>query len=261
MGCKEQRNIVNNEENKIKINLINNNIRENSILDINSENSNQTIDYDYFSRPINNVFEDEDLLKMKIIEVLFGIHITTIGGKSKEKGEKSFHPFFYIKLKNKKNIGVIVQYIILPKDDKNIQTHLVEKEGIEYLEKSWSDFEKEYLCFISKVSKESLVVSDWVINYDSIDLNEINVCTLRDFFILINPQSGEWIQSKLKPLTHGCIHFCIDAINKLGIKKDKEEIKDVKNRMKKVLDQVKNSSHYQDYQKGFNNLFNCIERN
>ena len=40
-------------------------------------------------------------------------------------------------------MGVIVQYIVLPKDDINIQTHLVGDNGIEYLEKDWSNFEKE----------------------------------------------------------------------------------------------------------------------
>jgi hypothetical protein len=184
MGCKsctQTKNVVNDEQNQELLDKINYEIKT-------SKNSNQPIDYDYFSRPVRNAYLDQELLDMSIIEILLGIHLTKISGKSKEKGEKSFHSFFYIKLKNNKNMGVIVQYIVLPKDDINIQTHLVGDNGIEYLEKDWSNFEKEYLYFIQKVSKEDLTVYDWVIKYDKIDLRDIN--TLREFFILINPVAG-----------------------------------------------------------------------
>lgn len=128
----------------IKANIVNG-IQNDSQKDNTTKNDN--IDY-YFRRPIKNQFKEEELLKMNIIEINLGIHLILIE-KSKNK---SFHPFFFIKLNNPKKIGVIIQYIKLSKEEKKL-THLYEEDGVEYLEISNSDFIKEYTQRIKKISK------------------------------------------------------------------------------------------------------------
>ena len=55
----------------------------------------------------NKIYDDEELLNMKIIDIKFGIHKTEITSGS-YKGNISFHPFFYVNLHNPKTIGVII---------------------------------------------------------------------------------------------------------------------------------------------------------
>ena len=211
----------------------------------------------YFLNPEKNIFDDEELLNMKIIDVSIGIHITKIFSNNNNKGDFSFHPFFYVNLKNINNIGVIIQYI-KPKLKNINSTHFFEEDGVEYLEKNNEDFEIEYLNLIKKVSKIDHLINKWLIKYDNFDLGQI---TLREFFNKIIPQKGKWLQKKLNPLKHGCIHFCIDAIKNLGIKKERREILLVKSRMKKVLELTENQKYYKKYVEGFNALFDAIEGN
>ena len=239
----------------IKANIVNG-IQNDSQKD--NTNKKDNINY-YFRRPIKNQFKEEELLKMNIIEINLGIHLTLIENSK----NKSFHPFFFIKLNNPKKIGVIIQYIKLSKEEKKL-THLYEEDGVEYLEISNSDFIKEYTQRIKKISKSDLLVDDWLINYNSCELGNI---TLEQFFNKIIPKKGEWAQKKLNPKTHGCIHFTIESIKKLGIKKDEIEIKPIKERMRKVLDNIRLESTndkkkillYQKYEEAFNELFKVIK--
>ena len=205
----------------------------------------------------DKLYDDEELLNMKIIDINFGIHQTKITSGS-NKGNISFHPFFYVKLNNKKDIGVIIQYLKIEEQSHNL-THLWEENGVEYLEKNKKKFELEYLNFIKKVSEIDLFIDDWLINYNIYDLQDVQITTLRDLFNKIIPKKGIWLQNKLNPLTHGCIHFCIEAIKNLGIKKKKNQIKEIKERMRKVLDFTKNQKYYQNYCNGFKELFKEIE--
>ena len=270
MGCKACTNnnpTILDDEKKEKLNETNDELRsETNSLGINDKSINEGIkrdnknledneEYYYFSRPKENTYSDEELLNMNILEVSLGIHMTKIFGKKSNKGNISFHPFFYVKLKNPKKIGVIVQYLKVP-EKFNYLTHLWEEDGVEYLEKSYKDFELEYLQFIRRSSQQDLIIDDWLIKYDNIDLGQIN---LRKFFYKIIPNRGEWLQKKLNPFKHGCIHFCIQAIKNLGVKKEIEEIKLVKERMEKVLDLTRGQKYYQKYKEGFNALFDAIE--
>lgn len=205
----------------------------------------------------NKIYDDEELLNMKIIEINFGIHKTEITSGS-NIGNISFHPFFFVKLNNPKTIGVIIQYLKIEEKKHNL-THFWEENGVEYLEKKRKNFELEYLNFIKKVSKKDLTIDDWLINYNIFELQTVKITTLRDLFNKIIPKKGIWLQNNLNPLTHGCIHFCIEAIKNLGIKKEKNEIQEIKERMRNVLDCTKNQKYYENYCKGFNELFKEIE--
>ena len=90
-------------------------------------------------------------------------------------------------------------------------------------------------------------------------MQPVKITTLRDLFNKIIPKKGIWLQNNLKPLSHGCIHFCIEAIKNLGIKKEKDQIQEIKERMRKVLDCTKNQKYYEKYCNGFNELFKEIE--
>ncbi len=70
------------------------------------------------------------------------------------------------------------------------------------------------------MSKKDLIINNWLIKYDNNDLGQI---TLKEFFNKIIPEKGKWLQKKLIPLKHGCIHFCIEAIKNLKIKKIKKK--------------------------------------
>ena len=216
---------------------------------------------EYFLFPERNIFDNEELLNMNIIDVSLGICFDIIDGALETYKTKlssdifneyiSFHPFFYVRLKNKNNIGVIIQYLKIK--EKNLDlTHLWEENGVEYLEKKDEDFELEYLNYIKKVSEKDLIINRWLIKYDIYDLGQIS---LRQFFNKIIPEKGKWLQKYLNTLNHGSIHFCIDAIKNLGIKKDEEEIQLVKERMKKILE------NQYEYIFEFNALFNAIEGN
>jgi len=61
------------------------------------------------------------------------------------KLEKSFDPFFYLKLINEdsNDFGVVIQYIVIPKDAKEEQIHLFEEDREEFIEKPLREFENE----------------------------------------------------------------------------------------------------------------------
>lgn len=126
----------------------------------------------------NKIYDDEELLNMKIIEINFGIHKTEITSGS-NIGNISFHPFFFVKLNNPKTIGVIIQYLKIEEKKHNL-THFWEENGVEYLEKKRKNFELEYLNFIKKVSKKDLTIDDWLINYNIFELQTVKITTLRD---------------------------------------------------------------------------------
>ena len=249
-SCDEERKIDNNSKKKME-KSIDEVITNASFYIKNTENE----ELYYFPIPEKNNYDDEELLNMNVIDVSLGIHKTRILANNVNNGNISFHPFFYVNLKNKNNIGVIIQYIN-SKGNNNKSIHLWEENGVEYLEKNNLDFEIQYLYFIKEVSENDLQINKWLIKYDIIDLGKI---TLRQFFEKIIPVKGIWLQKNLHPLKHGCIHFCIDAIKNLGIKKENEEIESVKERMKNVLKLTENQNYYEKYNEGFNALFDAIE--
>ena len=94
-------------------------------------------------------------------------------------------------LKNKNNIGVIIQYLKIKKENLHL-THLWEEDGVEYLEKS-KRFWNWIFKFYKKVSKKDLIINNWLIKYDNNDLDQI---TLKEFFNKIIPEKGKWLQKK-----------------------------------------------------------------
>ena len=224
--------------------------------ELKNDNNTDNIDNEiyYFQKPENNTFTDEQLLNMPIVKISIGMHMTKIP-KKPENENISFHPFFFLELKNRHKIGVIVQYLIIPEEQKHL-THLWEEDGVEYLEKPKSTFSKEYVRMIIKTGTKDLCIDDWLIDYTSLEFGNMN---LRQFFEKIIPIKGEWIQKKLNIKNHACIHFTIESIKNLGIKKDKDEIEPVKERMmKNFLGLAKNQKNYDLFEKGFNQLFNTL---
>ena len=143
----------------------------------------------------------------------------------------SFHLFFFIELKNELNIGVVVQYLKIEEKEKD-KYHLWEDDGVEYLETNIKNFKPQYLNKIYNVIDNSYDIDDWLIIYDNVDLNYIN---LKGFFEKTIPEKGKCIQSKLNPKEHGCLHFIIESIKNLGIKKKEAEIKAKKEKIKILL--------------------------
>ena len=190
---------------------------------------------------------------MGIEEIIFGIHPTIYG----ERREKSFHPFFYLRLYNPdiENFGVIVQYAVVPKEAK--QVHLYEKNGIEFIEKTYDDFETEMkLIFHRGIGVDIINLNKWVISYKSLEIPRM---TLEDFFERAIPKKGEYTQDKLKKLKKTCIEFCINVINNLNLPKKKARaINEIKTNMERVLRMAKGAKHYENYVKSFNYLFEVI---
>lgn len=115
-----------------------------------------------------------------------------------EKFENSFHPFFYLKLYNldSENFGVIVQYIVVPKDA--TQIHLYEENGVEFIEKTYDVFENELRLIFKRINVIITNLSKWVISYKSREFGP-NM-TLKNFFEKALPTKGEFTQDKLKGL-------------------------------------------------------------
>ena len=64
-------------------------------------------------------YTDEELLKMNIYEISIGFHPTKISNDELI----SFHPFFYLKLNNEEEIGLVIQYLKL-NEKELINTHM-----------------------------------------------------------------------------------------------------------------------------------------
>lgn len=213
----------------------------------------------YFGRPVKNEFYDLDLYSMEIEEIILGIHPTIYKDK-KGNFEKSFHPFFYLRLYNPdiENFGVIVQYIFVPKDAKQI--HLYEKNGVEFIEKTYEVFENELRLIFNRINVIISNLSKWVISYKSKEFD--SNMTLKKFFEIALPAKGEFTQDKLEGLKKTCIEFCIQTIQNLKLKKKKAKaINEIKENMRSVLEMTKGCKNYGKYVEGFNQLFKVIEMN
>jgi hypothetical protein len=160
-----------------------------------------------FGRPKKHKYYDLDLYVMPIEEIIFGIH-PTIYKKKNGDFEKSFHPFFYLRLYNEdsENFGVIVQYIVVPEDADATQIHLYEKNGVEFIEKTYDVFENEMRLIFYRINVTIENLSKWVISYKSIEFGP-NM-TLKNFFEKAIPEKGVFTQDKLKGLQKTCIEFC-----------------------------------------------------
>lgn len=134
---------------------------------------------------------------------------------------KNFHPFFYLRLYNPyiENFGVIVQYIVVPKDA--TQIHLYEINGVEFIEKTYDVFENEMRLIFYRINVAIENLSKRVISYKSIEFGP-NM-TLKKFFEKAIPEKGVFTQDKLKGLQKTCIEFCIQTIQNLKLKKKKQK--------------------------------------
>ena len=81
----------------------------------------------YFARPMENEYTNNELLSMNVVEIILGVHPTRYMKDSNIN--KSFHPFFYLKLDNQdiENFGVVVQYLKVPKNVNEEQKYLYEE--------------------------------------------------------------------------------------------------------------------------------------
>ena len=188
--------------------------------------------------------------------IILGIHPTFYEDKE-GKREKSFHPFFYLKLYNEDNqeFGVIVQFINT-QGAENEQVHLYEKNGVEFIEKNYSDFETELKLIFRRIIRETITnINQWLICFKSFEIPKL---TLADFFKTALPEKGEFVQEKLRGLQKTCVHFCILAVQRLGLRKKAKSIEKVKSKMEKVLNEAKGAKSYNRYVEGFNTLFQVI---
>ena len=217
----------------------------------------------FFKRPEKNKYSNNDLYSMQIYEIYLCIHPTLYYlDKINNKIDKSFHPFFYLKLINEDydDFGVVVQYIVLPKNAKNEQIHLFEDDGVEFIEKPYREFENEIKLIFYRGYKRIIHIDDYSIKY--LAQNQFNNMTFGDFLHKAIPEKGIWLQKYLKGLKKNCFEFCINTINKIGVhKKRQRAIGKVKKNIKKIIDDAKDSKHYEKYLQGFENLFNAITGN
>ncbi len=242
--CDDRKSLSDSEEKKI--------INETTRMEDDSLNS--TIDVEkkkddlneYFFSLSNKKYTDEELLNMDIYEINIGFHPTKIPND----GSISFHPFFYLKLNNEDEIGLVIQYTKL-NPEKSEKTHMY--EGIEYLEKNYKIFEAELINIFKKI-KVNFMASKYLIPYYIANMN------LRDFFQKIMPVQGMWTQNSFNIKNHACIHFCVDALKKLQLKGKKPEIiAEYKKYIFKVIEYGKQSKYYKYYKNGFEQLFNLIK--
>lgn len=210
----------------------------------------------YFGRPEKNEYYDLDLYNMEIEEIILGIHPTIYKDKN-EKFENSFHPFFYLRLYNPdlENFGVIVQYIVVPKDA--TQIHLYEENGVEFIEKTYDVFENELRLIFKRINVIITNLSKWVISYKSREFGP-NM-TLKNFFEKALPTKGEFTQDKLKGLKKNMYWILYSNYTKFEVKKKRAKaINEIKENMRSVLEKTKGCKYYDKYVKGFNQLFKVI---
>ena len=243
---------------------------EQSILDLETDylNTNRSIDNIlnqdncFLKRAEANKYSNNDLYSMQIYEIYLCIHPTVYLDKNKNKLEKSFHPFFYLKLitEDSDDFGVVVQYNVIPRGAKEEQIHLFEKDGVEFIEKPFREFENEIKLIFYRGVGHMIKIEDYTIKYASYQF-ENQKMTLGEFFRKAIPEKGIWLQKYLMGLQKNCFEFCINTINKIGVnKKSERAIEKVKKNIKKIIDAAKDSKYYEKYVQGFENLFNTITK-
>ena len=202
---------------------------------------------DYFSYSPKQ-YSDEELLNMDINEISIGFHPTKIPNN---RGI-SFHPFFYLKLENEREIGLVIQYLKL-KNEQLTKTHMY--EGIEYLEKDFQMLEAE-LCELFRIIEEEFLMSKYLITYS---ISRMNM-KLNNFFQKIIPNRNEWTQENFNIQNHACIHFCINALENLKLKgkKEKEKIQEYKNYIFNIINKERESKYYEQFKTEFDKLFKLL---
>ena len=161
--------------------------------------------------------------------------------------------------KDEEDFGVVVQYIVVPNDAKREQIHLYEPDGVEFIEKSFGDFETETKYIFYHAIEHSININDYIIRYSSKNFENM---TLGEFFQKAIPIKGIWLQRYLIGLRKNCFEFCISTINKFGVqKKKKTSIERIKRNIREIIDTAQDSKHYQRYVEGFENLFRTITEN
>ena len=211
----------------------------------------------YFARPNENEYTNNELLSMNIVEIILGVHPTRYIKDSKLN--KSFHPFFYLKLDSEdiENFGVVVQYLKVPEDVDEEQKHLYEENGVEFIEKQYEDFENELKIIFSYVENMNIPnIDNYLIKFNCLDFDRM---TLGDFFKTAIPEKGIWVQNEINPLDRSCFAFCKNTLEAINIrKKKKNSIKEIKNNLKNVIDKAKGAKYYDKYVEGFEILFDSI---
>ena len=185
---------------------------------------------------------------MDINEISIGFHPTRIPNN---RGI-SFHPFFYLKLENEREIGLVIQYLKL-KNEELINTHMY--DGIEYLEKDFQMLEAE-LCDLFRIIEEEFLISKYLISYN---ISRMNM-KLNNFFQKIIPNRNEWTQENFNIQNHACIHFCINALENLGLKgkKTEEKIQEYKRYVFNIINKERESKYYEQFKKEFDKLFELL---
>ena len=251
--CDDDRKETNEDDRNEKVNSMSRKVSKKSDyfeLD-NTLNDTQTVsvdlDKDYFSYSLKQ-YSDEELLNMDINEISIGFHPTKIPNN---RGI-SFHPFFYLKLDNNKEIGLVIQYLKL-KNEQLINTHMY--EGIEYLEKDFQMFEAE-LCDLFRIIEEEFVLSKYLITYN---ISRMNM-KLNNFFQTIIPNRNEWTQENFNIQNHACIHFCINALENLDLKgkRAKEKIQEYKRYVFNIINKERESKYYEQFKTEFDKLFKLL---
>ena len=211
----------------------------------------------YFARPMENEYTNNELLSMNVVEIILGVHPTRY--RKDSNLNKSFHPFFYLKLDNQdiENFGVVVQYLKVPENVNEEPKHLYEENGVEFIEKKYEDFENELKIIFSYAENMNIPnIDNYLIKFNCLDFDRM---TLGDFFRTAIPEKGVWVQNKINPLDRSCFAFCKNTLEAINIrKKKKNSIKEIKNNLKSVIDKAEGAKYYDKYVEGFEILFDSI---
>lgn len=210
----------------------------------------------YFRRPVRNIYSNNELYSMDINEIYLGIIPTMY--KKDNKFEPSFHPFFYLELPNEENehFGVVVHFIVVPKDAKKEQVHLYEEDGVEFIEKSFDELNNEIKLIFYRATGEVFNINDYTVKYNS---KQFQKMTLGEFFQKAIPEKGEWLQRYFTGLQKTCFEFCMSTIQRVGVhKKKKKTIEKTKANIRKIIDRARDAKYYDRYVKAFEALFDII---
>lgn len=214
----------------------------------------------YFRRPVVNNYSNNELYSMDIEEIYLGIH-PTMYKKDNNQYEPSFHPFFYLRLPNEEDelFGVVVQYIVVPKDAKDEQIHLYEEDGVEFIEKSFKEFQDEIKIIFYTATGDVFNINDYTVRYSS---KQFQKMTLGEFFHRAIPEQGVWLQKYLIKMRKTCFEFCMSTIQKIGVnKKKKKAIEVIRESIKEIIDKSENAKYYDRYVYAFEKLFDEITEN
>lgn len=211
----------------------------------------------FFKRPVKNKYSNNDLYSMNIDEINLGI-LPTMYKKKDGKFEPSFHPFFYLGLENEEeeNFGVVVQYLVVPKDAREEQIHLYEEDGVEFIEKPFKEFENETKIIFHTATGIIFNINDFIVKYKSSQFQRMN---LGEFFHKAIPEKGVWLQRNLMKLQKTCFEFCMSTIKNIGVKKKKKKaIENTKKCIRKMINKSQNAKYYDKYVQDFERLFDEI---